>query len=196
MKYKLLIIGAVAFTMSFSPLYASGQDTSASAKPKIEKVQATTLEATVEAVDYEKRMLTLKGPKGDSVTIEAGEHVRNLAQVKVGDLLTIDYIEAVTIQAFAPGEIESGAVAIAAAGRAKLGQKPAGVAVKEVSVVTTIEAIDLENQMVTLKGASGASKTVKARNPENLKKVEVGDKVMITYTEAIAVNVAAKPAEK
>ena len=196
MKYKLLIIGIIAFTMSFSPLYASDQDTSACEKPKIEKVVATTIEATVEAVDHEKRMLTLKGPEGKSVTIEAGEQVKNLSQVEVGDLLTIEYIEAVSVQVFAPGEVKPGAVAVVAAGRAKLGQKPAGVAVKEVVVVTTIEAIDKENQLVTLKGASGESKTVKARNPENLEKVQVGDKVMITYTEAIAINMTKKPAGK
>ena len=51
----------------------------------------------------------------------------------MGDLLTVDYIEAVSVQVFAPGEVKSGAVAVAAAGRAKLGQKPAGVAVKEES---------------------------------------------------------------
>jgi hypothetical protein len=41
--------------------------------------------ATVTAIDQSTRMVTLKGPKGDSVTFKASEEVRNLAQVKVGD---------------------------------------------------------------------------------------------------------------
>ena len=47
---------------------------------------------------------------------------------------------------------------------------------QEVFVVTTIAAIDTETQMVTLMSASGETKTVKARDPENLKKVKVGHK--------------------
>ena len=196
MKYKLLIVGIIAFTVSFSPLYASEQDTTASEKPRVEEVIASKIEAIVEAVDYEKRMVTLKGPDGESVIIEVQDKVKNFAQVEVGDLLTVEYIEAVSIQVFAAGEVEPGAAAVAVVGKAKLGQKPAGIAMKEVVVVATIEAIDKDSQLVMPKSAGGESKTVKARNPDNLEKVEVGDKVMITYTAALGISVTEKPAEK
>lgn len=196
MKYKLLIVGIIAFTVSFSPLYASEQDTTASEKPRVEEVMASKIEAIVEAVDYEKRMVMLKGPDGESVTIEVQDKVKNFAQVEVGDLLTVEYIEAVSIQVFAAGDVEPGAAAVGAVSKAELGQKPAGIAVKEVVLVVTIEAIDKDNQLVTLKSAGGESKTVKARNPDNLEKVEVGDKVMITYTAALGISVTEKPAEK
>jgi len=35
---------------------------------------------------------------------------------------------------------------------------------------------------------------VKVRNPDNLDKVAVGDKVVITYTQAVAVDMTEKPA--
>lgn len=195
MKVKFMIIAVIAFAMSVSPLYASEQKISAE-KPKIEEAVKVTLEATVEAVDQETRMVTLKNSDGKSFTFKAGEEVKNLAQVEVGDLLTIDYIEAVSVEVFAPEDIASGAAAVATAGRAKPGEKPAGVVVQEVTMVTTIAAIDTETQMVTLMNASGETKTVKARNPENLKKVKVGDKVKITVTEALAINMTKKPACK
>ncbi|GMR15205.1 MAG: hypothetical protein BMS9Abin30_0828 [Gammaproteobacteria bacterium] len=40
-----------------------------------------------------------------------------------------------------------------------------------------------------LKGPSGVVKEFEARDPENLKKAAVGDIVVITYTEGIALNV-------
>jgi hypothetical protein len=42
---------------------------------------------------------------------------------------------------------------------------------------------------VTLTGPGGGSQTIKARDPANLKKVQVGDLVDITYTEAVAISV-------
>jgi hypothetical protein len=81
-----------------------------------------------------------------------------------------------------------------AAGRAKPGEKPGGAAARRITVTAAIEAIDLANGTVTLKGPQGNSRTIKARNPANLKKVKVGDLVDITYTEAVALKV--EPAAK
>jgi len=56
-------------------------------------------------------------------------------------------------------------------------------------MTATIEAIDQVNGTVTLKGPQGNSRTIKARDPKNLQRVQVGDLVDITYTEAVAVRV-------
>ena len=93
-----------------------------------------------------------------------------------------------------PDEAELGAGAVTAAGTAEPGEKPAGAEITEMTVVAVIEAIDKENEQVTLKGPQGGTKTVKVRNPANLDKVAVGDKVRITYTRALAVNVTEQPA--
>jgi hypothetical protein len=63
-------------------------------------------------------------------------------------------------------------------------------------MTATIDAIDLGNGTVTLKGPEGNSRTFKARDPKNLQRVQVGDLVDITYTEALAVRVRpAKPTQ-
>lgn len=187
-----LLLSFFLFTFIFLPIQASGQDKAAVEKPGIQEAVATRIEATVEAIDQEKRKVTLKGPDGNSVQIDVDEQVKNLPQVEVGDRVVVEYIEAVSIQVFAQGEVEPGTTAVAAAESAKPGEKPAGVAMEAISIVATIEAIDKKEQAVTLKTAEGESKTVRARNPDNLDKVEVGDKVMITYTEAIGVRVTEK----
>ena len=62
--------------------------------------------------------------------------------------------------------------------------------VQQVAIVTaTIAAIDKDAGTVTLRSADGELTTIKARHPENLERVVVGDLVEITYTEALAVSV-------
>lgn len=162
-------------------------------KPSVSEEVLITMEATVTAVNQETREVTLKNAAGEEVTIIADDDVQNLAQVEAGDILTIEYLEGVMIEVVDPATA-LGAVEAGAATRAEPGEKPGAAMITETSVVVVIEAIDLENETATLKNAEGTSKTVKARNPENLKKVKVGDKVMITFTEAVAITVTEKPA--
>ena len=173
--------------MAEKPMTSAPQE-----KPHIMEESLVTLEATVTAINQETREVTLENADGESVTFIAGDEVRNLAQVEVGDKLTVDYLEAVEIKVLGPEEAEVGAEGVAAAGRAELGEKPAGAAVSETTVVFVIEAIDKEMETVTLKGPAGNSKTVKVRNPDNLNKAAVGDKVRVTYTEGLAVKVTEK----
>ena len=59
----------------------------------------------------------------------------------------------------------------------------------QVTITASIEAIDREMSSVTLKGSEGNVKTVKVMDPKNLDKVKVGDRIAITYTEALAISV-------
>jgi hypothetical protein len=161
-------------------------------KPALSEEVTVTMEATVTAVNHETRQVTLKNTAGESVTFIASDEVRNLAQVDVGDKLMVEYMEAIDIQVMGPEEADLGAGKIAAATRAEPGEKPAGAEISETTVVVAIESIDKENETVTLKGPEGNSKTVKVRNPANLDKVAIGDKVMITYTESLVIVVTEK----
>ena len=175
--------------MSFSSVFALAQNSASDATPgRIDAIVAT-VKATVESVDLENRKVTLKNSDGQTVTIDVDKSVKNLPQVEAGDVITMDYIEAVSIQVLREGEVEPDATTVNVVKSAEPGQKPAGVAVESTTVVATIEAIDKDQQLVTLKGADGKSKTVKAENPENLEKVKVGDKVAITHTTTVGISV-------
>jgi len=167
----------------------------AKAEPPAWKTSSLAEEtATVEAIDQTTRMVTLKGPKGNSVTFKAGEEVRNLAQVKVGDEVKFAYYESVAVRVLKAGEAFPAAGESSAMSRAKPGDKPAGVVAKEVTVGATITAIDKKAKTATLKGENGKSVTVTPLRPEKLDEVKVGDRLVITYTEAVAVKV--EPAAK
>ena len=196
MKNRTLIIAFIAFAMSFLPATTLLQNAAASEKPQVHRVVSTTVEATVKAVDYEKRKVVLVGEDSKEVTIKVGDEVKNLAQVKVGDILSVEYIASVSIEVMSPEETEPGTATVTSMTRAQPGEKPGGVASQAVVVVMTIEDIDKENQRVTLKNADGKLATVKPRNPDNLNKVKVGDKIVITQTQSIAIKMTEKPTKK
>ncbi len=191
MKLKLVLAVIVSLVISCS-MGIAGQSETEEKKPGNIEVIEITLEAVVEAVDHDARKVTLKDANGKTVTIDVKNQVENLSQVEVGDVLEVKYIESVAIQVFAADQAETGTDTIAAGKSAKPGEKPAAVAIKETTVIVTLEAIDKENQAVTLKDSQGESKTFKVKNPENLEKVVIGDKVMIMHTQAIGVSVTEK----
>jgi hypothetical protein len=51
-------------------------------------VEAT---ATVTAIDMENQLVTIQGPEGNSAVIQVTDQVKNLPQVKIGDLVDIQY---------------------------------------------------------------------------------------------------------
>ena len=192
-KVATVLFVALAFAGAHGAL--ATQPKAAGDPPKGEISQAVEVQATVTAIDLKTRMVTLKGPEGNETTIYVDERARNLPQVKVGDVVKIAYVEAVAWQVRKSNKGAPTATTESAEVRAKPGEKPGGAAARRVSITATIEAIDLANGTVTLKGPQGNSRTIKARNPANLKKVKVGDLVDITYTEAVAIKVEPAPAK-
>lgn len=146
--------------------------------------------ARVEAIDLETREVTLNDGS-EPFTFVAGDEVVNLPQVEVGDLVVAEYVESVDIKAWTGEHGDAGAGEIAALAAAKEGEKPGMVAVDTRVVTATIESIDTENAAVALKGPEGNVQHFRAANPANLEKVSVGDLVIATFSQAIAVSVVA-----
>ncbi|HXX64911.1 MAG TPA: hypothetical protein VEO56_14020, partial [Bacteroidota bacterium] len=96
--------------------------------------------------------------------------------------------ESLAVEVKKPGEAKPGVKAQEAVTSAKPGETPKGMAVSQVTVTTTIAEIDKKKPSVTLKGADGKMTTIKVKNPKNLENVNVGDTVIITYTEALALS--------
>ena len=163
------------------------------AKPSGMKEKTVKMTATVQAIDLDKRVVTLKGQKGNIFDLKVGEEAKNLPQVKVGDLVTVQFYESLAFEVTKPGQA-GGAGATAAVASAKPGEKPAGIAAGQVTVTATIEAIDAKKNRVTLKGPEGKTQEIKVKDPKNLVNVKVGDQVVLTYTEALAISV--EPAKK
>jgi hypothetical protein len=157
------------------------------------RAEEVTLVATVEKVDVEGREVVLRGPDGGLETVRVGSEVRNLPQVKKGDHVVVTYYQSVAFEVVKPGEARLGATMGEGAGRAQPGEKPAALGARVITIVADIVSLDRANQKAVLKGPEGKTMTVNVQNPENFDKVKVGDRVEITLTEALAIDVQPAP---
>jgi hypothetical protein len=164
-------------------------------KPSLFASQSRTVSAVVEAIDHETRVVTVRKPDGEAITFTASEEVRNLPQVQVGDVLVAEYVESLSIQVMADDGMGTDAAEVAAMGRAEEGAMPGFAAMDSKVVVAKVVEINLDANTFKLAGPDGVVEEFVARNPDNLRRAEVGDLVVITTTEAVAVTVERKPAE-
>lgn len=156
----------------------------------------TTIRAHVKAIDQRTRRVTLVDDAGGEAVFYADEGVKNLAQVKPGDVLEGRLAESVVLEVRepTPQEAAEGAAILEVAAAAEPGQRPAGVFARQITAVLVIEAIDKAAGTATLRGPSGASRVVPVRDPANLDRVAIGDTVVATYTESLALEVRAPEA--
>jgi hypothetical protein len=66
-------------------------------KPGVMFVDTTQVTANVEAVDYQKRTITLRGPQGNVTTYKVGDGVKRLNDVKMGDQVVLRVTDALAI---------------------------------------------------------------------------------------------------
>lgn len=144
--------------------------------------------ATITAIDSKKREVTLKGPQGNEVVVEAGSRVRNFSQMKVGDQVNVEYVEALTLELKKGGGQPVARTTEAADGRAKEGAMPAGAAGHKVTVVADVVNVDPQTQTVTLRGPE-RTVDLKVRDPKQFALIAKGDQVEATYAQALAVKV-------
>ncbi len=157
--------------------------------------EAVKLTATVKSVDYEKRLITLQGQDGKALTVEASPEVKRLKEIKAGDSVVIDYTQAIAVELKKAGS-SSGVSVKEDVKRAKASEKPGISGQREVKATVTIDAVDLKNNIVTFTGPQGNVNIVSIKRPqmrEFLKTLKVGDKVDVTFTEAVAVSVEPAP---
>lgn len=187
-------IAFVACTTIASSASAQTTDTVVGRGPGVAgAAQTTKVTATITKIDAATREVTLKGPKGNEMTVQAGPEVKNFAQMKVGDTVNAEYVEALTLELKKGGKAVVGRTEKAGAAAAKPGEKPAALAGRQLTIVADVIAVDPATQMVTLKGPQ-RTVDLKVADPEQFKLIKVGDQVEANYTEALAI--AVEPAKK
>ncbi len=158
----------------------------------------STITGTIESIQADTREVTLKGPKGNYVTIEVPPEVKRFDEFKVGDTVTATYYENIVLRLKHPGEkdADTDKAALTRAGGAAVG----ATAATQRTITATITAIDPAVPSITFSGPNNWKYSSKVADKAALAKVKVGDKVDITWTEAMMVSVtppaAKKPAAK
>ena len=173
----------------FVEMKASGVPGKATAK------RVATATATVKAVDVAARTVTLQNAAGETATMKVGPEVKRLAEFAPGDTIRIEVEQDLVLEYQSAGTPAVQPKGVVAADRADAGQAPAGVVAAGVQATVTITAIDSPNRFVVFQGPGGTLYQVKAGPKVKLEKLKVGDHLLATYVEAVAVRLE-KPAKK
>ena len=181
MNLKLIFLAAV---LTFSLSLQAGETAVATEKPSFSATQTVQLTASVVAIDKKALTVTLKGPEGNTKTLDAQAY--NLEKIELGDTVNVEYVQNMTIEVFANDGMEPGAGVMGASAENMEGETPAAMEMITTVATATVEEINIEANTFKLKWPGGEIQEYEAQNPENLKKADVGDLVVTTYTEAIA----------
>jgi hypothetical protein len=157
--------------------------------PSFSASRAVTADAQVIAIDYETRIVTLRGDDGIQKTFTADADVVNLPQVKVGDHVIAEFYEKISLSVHKPNSVMLGSVLASDVAVVKEGEKPAGGLMSTFVTTQTVEEINLDNNTFKLKDVEGTVTEFTARDPDNLRRSEVGDIVVIKIVQAIGIPV-------
>jgi hypothetical protein len=148
------------------------------------------LAATVEGVNTKTHTLKLKTADNRTVELKVDPQTGTLKKVKAGDKLVLDYYEAVDFEVRKPtaDELAVSGLDVDVAAVADKTEKPAAVLATSRVDVLTIESIDKQKELLTLRSGEGYV-TVKAKYPQNLKVLKVGDTVVVKTSELFAARI-------
>ncbi len=158
-------------------------------KPAFFVGEADMVTAKVIAIDHATRDVTLEFETGETMMLNVSEQAQNLDQVTVGSTVVAEFMETVSIELVDGADLEAGAASVAETIRAAKGEKPGMGAIQETVEVAMVREINLEENTYVLEMPSGEMEEFVARNTENLRSAKVGDAVVMTLVEAMAISV-------
>ena len=155
---------------------------SVGAQTKVIPKEFKSVTVTVEAIDTSARYVTVKKPDGMNETFYVPSTMKRFDSLKVGDKINATYYENVVIQLKEPGAPE---VSKSAGALVPVEGAPAGTRSYQRTITATITAIDPKLPSITFSGPNGWTYSTRVEDKAALAKVKVGDKVDITWTEAM-----------
>ena len=154
-----------------------------------EKIELT---ATVEAIDRQTRMVSLRGPEGRKATVFAGPDVRNFDQIEVGDEVVVTFYAAIGAEVAKPEEAGGGVQQEGAMLRAVEGARPAGAVAEMLTTTVEIDSVDTSMNTVSFRRQDGLLRVLAIEDPKAqafIRELKRGDVVRVTYMEAVAISV-------
>jgi hypothetical protein len=157
--------------------------------PSFMVVEASTTTEKVINVDYKARTVTLQGDSGSTRTVKVSDEVRNLNQVRKGDVVTMEVNTTVAVEV-QPGPGETKNIGSESQTSALPGAKPSGIRTIEGTLRTRVEAIDYDARTVTFKNRKGVLTTYKiGEQAKRFNEIRRNDMLLVEYSQTIAVSV-------
>jgi hypothetical protein len=150
-----------------------------------------TATATIEAIEARSRSLTIKNTNGTYETMTVPTSVTRFPELKVGDKITVRYYDNVVVRLKKEGQpaidVQHNTLTPGT------GTSPGATAATQRTITATITAIDPKVPSITVKGPNGWTYSRKVEDTKALAQVKVGDKLDITWTEALLISVEPAP---
>lgn len=160
--------------------------------PDKERYELVEMQGTIQEINKETREVTLMGNKGELLTVTAGEDVKRFDEIEVGDVIALEYVKYLKAEFRQPTqeELDEPLVVVAGIEKAESTELPAGAVGAVITAVVTIQVINLPAIYVIIQGPSGNFTTINLESEELIQKLHVGQVVILTYAEAIALALA------
>ena len=175
------------FVFLYAPVF--GQETKNEQPPK-EKWSLAETEGTVTKINNETREITLKGPDGELVTLTASDAVERFDEIEVGNRISFKHYAYIKAEFRKPTEEELAEplMLLAQGGKAPEGMDPAAVVGAVVKALVTVEILNRPNMFATVKGPRGNYLTIEMEDEALMQKLHIGQLVILTYAEAMAIS--------
>jgi hypothetical protein len=154
--------------------------------------EGVRVEATVKSVDQKKRLVTLTEADGSTRVVSVGPAVKNLKQVKPGDKVVVNAVEALAVGLERTKKLDPTIIEKVTTVRAVEGEKPLGAVRRQVTASVKVVKVDQDKNLVTVEDSKKNIETLRVQDPalqERLKALKAGDFLKVKFTRAIAVNV-------
>ncbi len=181
----------IAGLLSLSTCLAQAAEVAAevtTAPGKANLVEAVSAQATVTAIDMASRKVSLKNAAGEAFDIVAGEQVTNLANLKVGDVVALRYLQMLDLELLKGTAGVRKRVVEVAADKAEAGEKPGAGIGKKVTLYGDVIAVDKGQQTITVKGVDHTL-VLKVHNPAQFALIAKGDQIKAVQTQAVGIGI-------
>ena len=148
-----------------------------------------TIKATIESIDHDARVVTFKHDDGTFEDIYCGPEVRRFEELKVGDKVTFRSTDAVVYQIRKPGQPGAPSATDTPAIVRNAGAKPGATITSQVTKTVLIKSVDPKMSAVTYESEEGSTRSIRVKDKKLLKGLAAGDRVIITYTNAVAISI-------
>ncbi len=160
------------------------------AQQPVVETSEVVVKGTIQALTPATREVTVKTDDGEVRTFAVKPDVKRFGELKVGDRLTARYHEALVMEVRTPGAAAPKSATPAGETRvAGKAARPSGAIVEQRVATVEVKAVDPKTPSITVVGPDGHVTTYKVEHPERLQGVKAGDKIDISYTQALIVNV-------
>ena len=175
--------------MTCLSLSTYGQDKEDIWAPR-EKMEQLTMRGTVTEINADTREITLMDTEGGLNTVKVGEEVKRFDEIAVGDVIEFDYYMYIKAEFREPTaeELEEPVQMVVEEGIAPEDMSPGAAVGAVIKAVVTIEALNRPNMIATVSGPNGNFVSIPMEDAEFMTKLRIGQVLILTYAEAMAVS--------